>query len=167
MKRLFLSLVISLLAVTTFAQLKSIDAKLDYQVGIIGPKGDPGIGAGITYELAENFDLVPRFMFYVVDSGKKYTIEADLHYNLTELNDNMYFYPLIGVGLYHNNWKDDPLPNEKEGKKHNHNKALLNAGAGLGYPMNDSFTLIGELKYQAIAGEKGGTHLSIGLSYVF
>lgn len=160
MKRIFLSLVFSILAVTAFAQLKSIDIKADYRAGVFGPKGDPGIGAGFTLELAENFDMAPRFNWYFVNSGSRFTAEADFHYNFTEINDDFYLYPIVGAGLYHYNWKADS-------ESHNRNKVLANLGAGIGYPLNEYFTSFAEIKYQMVAGEKSDTYFSIGLSYCF
>lgn len=160
MKRFFITLLVSLLTVTAFSQIKSIDAKIDYRAGILGPHGDPGIGAGLTFELAENFDLAPRFNYYIVDDGNKFTVEADFHYNFTEINDDFYLYPLVGGGIYHYNWKEVE-------ESHNRNKFLLNLGAGIGYPMNEYFTAFGEIKYQIVAGEKSDTYFSAGISYCF
>lgn len=160
MKKIFLTLVFCILAITAFAQIKSIDVKADYRAGVFGPKGDPGIGIGATFELAENFDFAPRFNWYFVNDGTRFTAEADLHYNFTEISDDFYLYPIVGVGLYHYNW-------EAGNEDHNRNKVLANFGAGIGYPINENFTVFGEVKYQVVAGEKSDTYFSAGLSYCF
>lgn len=161
MKKFFLSLVLSLMAVTAFAQIKSVDAKVDYRLGTFHLKGDPGIGLGITMELAENFDLAPRFIWYMVNHGTQFNAEADLHYNF-EINEDWYAYPIIGAGLFHNNWKDDL-------GSHNHNKVLGNLGVGAAYQLNENFRAFAEAKYQQIVGEKdfSDTYISIGISYCF
>ncbi len=159
MKKFLFTLAFSFLAFVSFAQIKSIDIKADYRAGVFGPNGDAGAGAGVTIELSEKFDLSPRFNWYFVDKGTRFTAEADLHYNLTEISDDFYLYPLIGAGVYHYNWTSD--------ESHNRNKVLFNAGCGIGYPLNEYFTAFGEAKYQIVAGEKSDTYFSIGVSYCF
>lgn len=159
MKKILLLLVCSLMAVTSFAQIKSVDVKADYRTGIFGPKGDPGVGVGVTFELAENLDLAPRFNWYMPSHGTRFTAEADVHYNFTTVSEEFYLYPLVGVGIFHHNWKDD--------ETHNRNKILCNLGGGIGYPINQSFTAFGEIKYQMVAGESNDTYVTIGLSYCF
>ncbi len=158
MKKILLTLVCCLMTVVSFAQIKSVDVMADYRAGIIGPKGDPGIGLGLTWELAENFDMVPRFHWYLDGDATKFNAEVDFHYNFTEVFDNFYLYPVVGGGLYHY-FSDD----------HKRIKALINAGAGIGIPLNDSFNFFGEIKYQIIAGENrvSGTYISAGISYCF
>lgn len=158
MKKILLTLVCCLMSLTAFAQIKSIEIMADYRAGIIGPKGDPGIGVGLTWELAENFDVVPRFHWYLDNDATKFNAEIDFHYNFTEISDNFYLYPIVGGGLYHF-FSDE----------HNRIKALANLGGGIGYPLNDHFNLFGEIKYQIIAGETSvsGTYISAGLSYCF
>lgn len=158
MKKILVILVCCLMSVTAFAQIKSVEVMVDYRAGIIGPKGDPGIGAGITWELAENFDMVPRFHWYLDSNATKFNAEVDFHYNLTEISDDFYLYPILGGGMYHY-FSDE----------HNRMKALINAGAGIGYPLNENFTAFGEIKYQVIAGENSvsGTYLTVGISYCF
>jgi len=158
MKKILVIVVYCLMSVTAFAQIKSVEVMVDYRAGIIGPKGDPGIGAGITWELAENFDMVPRFHWYLDSNATKFNAEVDFHYNLTEISDDFYLYPILGGGMYHY-FSDE----------HNRMKALINAGAGIGYPLNENFTAFGEIKYQVIAGENSvsGTYLTVGISYCF
>lgn len=159
MKKLLFTLVLSFLACVSFAQIKSVDAKIDYRAGVFGPKGDAGAGLGVTIELSEKIDFAPRFNWYMVSDGTRFTAEADLHYNLTEISDDFYLYPLLGAGVYHYNWKDT--------ESHNHNKVLINAGCGIGYPLSEYFTVFGEAKYQIIAGEDSDTYFSAGISYCF
>lgn len=146
MKKIFLTVMTCVMAMTASAQVKSVDFKANL-------RGDFGLGVGITTALNEKIDFAPSFNYYFNDGHDSFTIDGDFHYNFP-LGNSFSAYPMVGAVLFHA--KD-------------FTKFGLNAGAGLNYDVNGKIGVFAEAKYQFLFDAKGAddTFLTLGVHYSF
>ena len=148
MKKLLFTLFLCVSALSSSAQLKTIDLRANV-------RGDFGIGAGVTMGVLQYIDFAPSFNYFFTDGGSTWSADADFHYNI-ELDDEWELYPLAGGCLVH-------------GRNENHdtrNKLGIDLGCGVHYYLTDQVDLFGEIKYPFLIHEDGmsKTYLTIGVS---
>ena len=91
MKKIIISMMLALVAVTASAQIKTVDIK-----GSL--RSDFGLGIGITGDLSNKIEFSPSFNYYFIEDCTCFQLEADFHYNIP-LGSGFKFYPLVGAGI--------------------------------------------------------------------
>lgn len=154
MKKLLLSLVLCVMAITASAQLKSVDAKLDL-------RGDFGFGAGVTLGVGDKIEIAPSASLYFPASHyTMYTADVNVHYLLPfEIHEQLELYPLAGVGYYHYSY-------DYAGYDWSHNELLINVGAGARWHINDAWAAFAEEKFQIVDGYNSN-FMTVGISFKF
>lgn len=149
MKKLLLSLLMCVVAMTASAQIKSFDVKANL-------RGDFGLGIGITMPTkASSLDFAPSFNYYFGDS-KSFTIDGDFHWNFN-VAPEFDVYPLAGPAIFHTSAGDGCT------------KFGVDLGVGARYFINDSMSAFAEAKYQYLFDANGfdDTFATIGVSFAF
>lgn len=162
MKKIILTLAITLVSVCSFAQVKgdkSVGVNLSYGTEIesvgLGVKGQYNITNALRAEAS--FDY-----FFEKDYLSMWDINANLHY-LFPITNNFRVYPL--AGLTYTNWK---VSFEEAGIdiSSTTGKFGINLGAGAEYDLSDKFYVGVEAKYQLIS-DLDQMIFGIGLGYKF
>lgn len=157
MKKLLLSILLCICAITASAQFKSIDVKANL-------RGEVGLGVGATIGLAEKIDIAPSLNYYFVDFGNCYTVDADFHYNIG-LGKCVEIYPLAGPVWFHYDFDGfDGI-----GGDFKYDKLGANLGCGIRLNTSKHLSIFGEGKYQFVFDQDGesDSFFSLGLSYRF
>ena len=144
MKKIIISMMLALVAVTASAQIKTVDIK-----GSL--RSDFGLGIGITGDLSNKIEFSPSFNYYFIEDCTCFQLEADFHYNIP-LGSGFKFYPIVGIGL------DYAKPKECDGETN----LLVNLGAGINYKFSSNVTGFVEGKYQWIDGGDD-SYFSLGI----
>lgn len=147
MKKLFLTALMCVLTMSTFAQIKSLEVKGNL-------RGDFGLGVGITMPVMDKIDFAPNFNYYFTD-GTVFTLDGDFHYNF-DLNQEWTLYPLVGLAWFH---ASSEIGND-------YNKLGVNLGGGARYNINSQWSAFVEAKYQWV-NDFDDSFFSLGVSYKF
>ena len=183
MKKLFLTLVIALVGVGAFAQVKG-----DKAVGINRSYGTEisnlGIGVKGQYNFTDVIRAEASFDYFLEKDGlKMWDINVNAHY-LFPIAEKIKVYPL--VGLTYTNWSgngnsgwyyDDPdimedmedMGYETEGSAEgsgSEGKFGVNLGAGISYDINEKWAVNFEAKYQLIS-DLNQAVFGVGVAYKF
>lgn len=147
MKKVILSLLMCIMALSASAQLKTFDAKLNL-------RGDLGLGAGVTLGLTNSVDLAPSVNIYFGD-GTCFTLDGDFHLNLP-VGDEFTVYPLVGPAIFHNSYDHRSW-----------SKLGVNLGCGGRYNVTNTLDIFAELKYQFLFDADGfdDTFFTVGVSF--
>lgn len=142
MKKIILSMILGIMAITASAQIKTVDIKGNL-------RNDFGIGGGITIGLNDKIDFSPALNYFFVDGdGNCWTTDADFHYNFGIAQD-FRVYPILGGTLCH------PASGSTI-------KFGINLGCGCQYDFTESFAGFVDLKYQYVDGWDD-TYFSLGV----
>ncbi len=139
-----------------------------------------GIGAKFQYNITNPIRLEADVDYWMKNKGVDvFDISVNAHY-LFNIGEKLKVYPLVGVGYAHcsagstsgNVDYDDiewPLSRSgaNEGKDLNSkSKVLINAGAGVEYPITEKLSVGAEIKYQYME-HFSRLPISIGVAYKF
>lgn len=141
MKKLLLSLLMTVFGVSMFAQqgTMAVGVNLSYPMEF----KTIGIGARLNYSFTDQIRISPSFNYYLETDGfSAWDINADLHY-LFNLGETINVYPLAGV--HYTTTSVDWLGISTSGSEFG-----FNLGGGLGYNLTESLNLGLELKYSII-----------------
>lgn len=146
MKKLFLFVIMSVMAITVSAQIRSVDVRGNFRERF-------GIGIGATVELSERIDVAPSFNHYFIKDAHAWSIDGDFHYNLP-LESDFVFYPILGLSFY------------DQGGKELSNKSRLgiSGGCGIRYEVVDRVSLFGEAKYHWL-NKMDNVFLAVGVNF--
>lgn len=109
-----------------------------------------GIGAKFQYNITNPIRLEADVDYWMKNKGVDvFDISVNAHY-LFNIGEKLKVYPLVGVG-YANCSKS---------------KVLINAGAGVEYPITEKLSVGAEIKYQYME-HFGRLPISIGVAYKF
>lgn len=154
MKKVILSLMLSLVAMVVSAQVKSVDVKGDL-------RGDFGLGAGVTMGVVNKIDFSPRINYYFAGKGATvFTVDADFHYNFNVAKD-WTVYPILGLVYYHCSW--DTIKDGEGKLSDSLNKIGCNIGCGAQYKLTNNLGVFVEGKYQYVNGADD-TYFSVGVN---
>jgi hypothetical protein len=143
-----------LLVFAMFIGIGTISAQNEIQVG--GSLGystriaSVGIGIDGVYHINDKISAAGNFTYYFEkDLVSWMTIDANVHYNLTEL-ENSKVYGLAGLDILIGSVNIDM------GIMGNYSSSFtdvgLNLGAGINHTLTDKISLLGEAKFVLIAG---------------
>lgn len=139
MKKIILSMILGIMAITASAQLKTLDIKGNL-------RNDFGIGAGVTLGITDKIDFAPAFNYFFAEGDANvWAIDADFHYNFN-VGDNFQVYPILGATLFHAG----------------ETKFGVNIGAGCQYDFTKKVAAFVDLKYQYVDGWDD-TYFSLGV----
>lgn len=158
MKKVFLSLALCAVAFAASAQLKSVDAKMDY-------RWKTGFGVGATIGLGEAIEIAPSVSyFFPGDHWTMWEADVNAHYILPfEIHENLDLYPVAGLGLFHIGYDYDDFGLDDD---YSYNKLLINVGAGARWHFNDQWAAFTEEKYQIVDGYDEN-YFTVGISFKF
>lgn len=156
MKKIILSVILGVMAITASAQLKSVDFKANL-------RNDFGAGAGVTFGLTDKIDFAPAFNYFFVDGdATMWTIDADFHYNFDVAKD-FQVYPIVGLGVFHTSSKVEASAlGLSVSESNSYTKIAVNIGAGCQYNFTDKVAGFVDLKYQWV-DDFDDTYFSLGV----
>ena len=147
MKKFLLMAFMCMVALSSMAQIKSVEAKGNL-------RGDFGLGAGFTMGIMEKVDFAPNFNYYFTD-GTVFTLDGDFHYNF-DLNQEWRLYPMVGIAWFH----------ASSGIGDDYNKIGINLGGGACYNISSKWAAFAEAKYQWVS-DFDDSFFTLGVSYKF
>lgn len=188
MKKLFLTLVIALVGVGAFAQVKgdkTVGVNLSYGTEI----SNLGIGVKAQYNFTDVIRGEASFDYFLEKNDAKFwNINVNAHY-LFPLADKIKVYPLVGLTYAHVSTEYDSdaeyalyletckeygmTPESKEdyfegeyGEGASDSKIGVNLGAGISYDINEKWAVNFEAKYQLIS-DFNQALFGVGVAYKF
>lgn len=164
MKKLFLTMLVMLVSMSTMAQDKKWGAGLNILYGTkinnigFGFKGQYYATEAIRVEAnAALFMKNDKFKKDDVEVGMKmWDVNAVAHYLIPVASDKAFIYPLVGVGL--TNWVQNALKAST--------RFTINAGAGFQFDVAEDFAINVEAKYQVVKDYGQGV-FGVGAVYKF
>lgn len=123
---------VSILFLCTYCWLSGY-SQLSFGLGgnyVTDNGGAFGISGKALLGLSDNIDVAPTFTYWLADDVD-YTIDADIHYRLLNISDNVILNPLAGINITKRGTTD----------------IGLNLGASFRYQMNDGGAVFIEPKY--------------------
>ena len=150
MKKTFLSLVMTVISLSLFAQKGETSIGLNLGYGT--DSKNLAIGARFNYCLTDHIRLAPSFNYFLKKDGlSALEVNADVHY-LLNITDRINVYPL--VGLTYTNWEFSDrfsIGDEYIDVNSSATRIGVNVGAGIGYNLSKHLMLGFELKYSVIS----------------
>lgn len=146
MKKLFLFVIMSVMAITVSAQIRSVDVRGNFRERF-------GIGIGATMELSERLDASPSFNHYFVKDAHAWSIDADFHYNLP-IESDFVFYPILGLSFW--NQGGDELAGKI--------RLGISGGVGARYEVVDRVSVFAEAKYHWL-NKMDDMFLAVGVNF--
>ena len=148
MKKIFMSLLISVFALSVCAQKG--EKAIGLNVGYGSEIENVSIGAKFNYGLTDQIRLSPSFNYFLKKDGlSAYEFNADVHY-LLEVAPKISLYPL--AGLNYSSWKySADVDFLGISLSASDSKLGLNLGGGLGLQLSENMSVGFELKYVIVS----------------
>lgn len=164
MKQLFLMLALVALSINAEAQEKgdfSAFAGITYP---LATGSEMGVNVGVEYMFTDKIAAAPSFSYYLYPSGlTTYAINVDGRYYLGG-NDSFKYYGIAGGSLYKST-VTIPSIGGVGGGSVSSSAYGVNVGGGAIYNFNDSFGVIGQVKYTT--NGSGFIEPSLGVNLTF
>lgn len=184
MRKVFLTLLVALISICSYAQVKGdkyVGVNLSYATEI----SNIGLGVKGQYNFTDAIRGEAAFDYFLKKDGlKMWDINANVHY-LIPVADKIKFYPLAGVSF--TNWSngfsiedEESHPNTRgwnydennseEDEDYEASSSLhkfgVNLGAGVSYELTEKLVLNFEIKYQLISDYNQAV-FGVGVAYKF
>lgn len=154
MKKIFLTMLVVLVSVSAMAQDKKFGVGFNLLYGT--EIKNVGFGVKGQYYATEAVRVEANAAYYMKKNDlKMWDVNVVGHY-LIPVANNMYVYPLAGVGI--TNWSTNILNNKA--------KFTINLGGGYQFDVAEDFAINAEIKYQIIDSYNQAV-FAIGAVYKF
>lgn len=166
MKKLFSVIFAVLMSTTMFAQEGSMFVGGHVNYGIYSNRNEFGLGGKFQYEFIDQWRGEASANYYFEQNDiSSWDFSANLHYILP-LDRGFQLYPLAGICFDYIHAKIQYLDIERKIQSYirTTSRIGMNLGCGIEYPLNNSFKINAEAKYQIIQGYSRPV-ISVGFSY--
>ena len=160
MKKLFLTMLVVLVSMSTMAQ----DKKFGLGFNLLYGTKIENVGFGVKgqYYASEAVRLEANAAYYMKKNDlKMWDINVVGHYLIPIVQSKLFVYPLAGVGV--TNWSRGGAI---ESAFNNKAKFTINLGGGLQYDVAEDFAVNAEVKYQIIDSYNQAV-FAVGAAYKF
>ncbi len=163
MKTLVLCAALLAGATTVSAQTEGqMAAGVNFAIGTGDDYTNYGLGAKFQYTVVDNLRLEPSFTYFFEKDNENisyWDVDFVAHY-LFNLTNGVYFYPLVGFGVFGWNY-DSSLGSD------NDSKFIGNVGAGLDFTLTQNVTFGADYKYKWGSDNFDRSVFSLGLTFAF
>lgn len=181
MKKVLVSLVLCVIALTAKAQANEMSASAQFILGAGQGIANPGLGVKFSYGITDPWRVAASFD-YGFKTGKdisSWDLNFDAHYQFY-FGKGFRVYPLAGLTFLNYTWKmDKTMYNIYKAKAIEKGEKVpdrpkdktfcvgMNLGGGFQYDINDQWAVYSEIKGQLVSKDGSRFVWSVGGSYKF